>query len=372
MQANKNLARFKPDHALKPVAGAGTGDLNAFNLPACRSAVVVVSRFGEHLEDLGDVYKSCCLRRRTVPMHVAKSPHVGSGKSFLADLASVIATGERCPVIGKVTNREEMEKRLATAAMEGMSIVSLDNVNDVLSSELLAQLVERPTVLCRVLGVNKQIKVQNNFTVFANGNNLVTADDLVRRTIQCSLDANMEHPEQRQFKRNPVKTVLGNRGAYVVAILTMLRAYICAGMPDRPKTYMSFECYSDLIRGSLIWLGRADPLDTVFDLANADPVRENRLAVFSALRHYMLKNKYPSGYTTAEIINEARQDPKLQLPLLKIASDDGERLNPSKLGRWLTRSENQLANDLKLTRDTSFSSPRYRVVSVKSGPGFFS
>ena len=68
-----------------------------------------------------------------VPLHVVRSPHAGSGKSYLDDLASVIATGELCPVIGATQKEEELEKKLHTAAMSGQTIISLDNVNGALT-----------------------------------------------------------------------------------------------------------------------------------------------------------------------------------------------------------------------------------------------
>jgi hypothetical protein len=35
--------------------------------------------------------------------------------------------------------------------------------------------------------------------VFATGNNVAVADDMVRRTIRCALDANMETPRPAPF-----------------------------------------------------------------------------------------------------------------------------------------------------------------------------
>src|SRR5262249_34813719 len=165
--------------------------------------------------------------------------------------------------------------------------------------EFLCQLIERPLVLVRILGFSEQVKIANCFTVLANGNNIEIAEDLVRRTIQCSLDAGMEHPEQRQFHRDPVEMVLADRGLYIAAVLMVVRAYICAGKPNKPEPFMSFGAWSDLVRGSLMWLGRADPVKTVADLGQADPVRESRAAVFTALASYL-----PVGqdYTTADII----------------------------------------------------------------------
>jgi hypothetical protein len=63
---------------------------------------------------------------------------------------------------------------------------------------------------------------------------------MVRRTIRCRLDANMEDPERRTFRGNPLAAIQRNRGAYVAAGLIIARAYICAGKPERLKPLASY------------------------------------------------------------------------------------------------------------------------------------
>ena len=83
------------------------------------------------------------------PLHLTRSPAPGTGKSFLNDLASTIATGERCAVIAVAPNREETEKRLIGAALMGWPIIAIDNVNDELSGNFLSQVTERPLLQLR-------------------------------------------------------------------------------------------------------------------------------------------------------------------------------------------------------------------------------
>jgi putative DNA primase/helicase len=54
-----------------------------------------------------------------------------------------------------------------------------------------------------------------------------------------------------------------DRGRYVAAALTIVRAYIVAGKPDRLRPLPSYEPWSDLVRSSLVWLGRSDPVATM-------------------------------------------------------------------------------------------------------------
>jgi putative DNA primase/helicase len=124
-----------------------------------------------------------------VPMHLANAPQPGTGKSYLADLASEIATGERCAVVAFSPNPEETEKRLNGSALQGHPIIALDNASGTIEGDLLCQLTERPRLQLRPLGTSKMTRAANTFTVLGNGNNAVVAADMVRRTLECRLDA---------------------------------------------------------------------------------------------------------------------------------------------------------------------------------------
>jgi hypothetical protein len=280
----------------------------------------------------------------TVPLLVVQKPACGSGGSYLCDLAAALATGERCPVLAKAMNPEETEKRLVSAALNGQPIISIDNCNGELRSEFLCQAVERPLLQVRMLGVSKDVTVANSVSYFANGNNIQIAEDLVRRTLQCRLDANMERPETREFRRNPLADILADRGKFVAAVLTIARAYVVAGMPDRPPRFMSFDRWSDVVRGSLMWLGHADPCDTVADLAVADPVKSERAEVFRAIAAAMVD----PNYTVAEIIAAARTSIEAGNALRMVATGRDGEINPRRLGKWLAASQNTIAGGHKL------------------------
>ena len=72
---------------------------------------------------------------------------------------------------------------------------------------------------------------------------------------QISLDANEENPETRTFAR-PRGEVLADRGRYIAAILTIVRAYRVAGSPAncRPP---ELRLLVNNVRSALVWLGWA-------------------------------------------------------------------------------------------------------------------
>jgi putative DNA primase/helicase len=166
------------------------------------------------------------------PMHLVTAPLPGTGKSYLADVASMVSTGDGCAVKAASPNPEETEKRLVSSALEGRPIVALDNCRNVLEGDFLCQITERPLLSLRALGSSDLHRTPNTFTLFANGNNVQVADDMVRRTMRSALDADCESPETRTYRHNPIKMIRANRGEYVVACLTIARAYIIAGCPN--------------------------------------------------------------------------------------------------------------------------------------------
>ncbi len=106
-------------------------------------------------------------------------------------------------------------------------------------------------------------------TFFANGNNVVVVGDLCRRVIRSRLDAMMERPELRQFKAIPMEMILADRGKYIAACLTICRAYIAAGRPNKLPQLASFGEWSDTVRSALVWLGEADPVKSQ-DMSQAE------------------------------------------------------------------------------------------------------
>jgi putative DNA primase/helicase len=287
-----------------------------------------------------------------VPLHVVKAPAGGTGKSYLGDLAAAIATGEVCPVLSVAPRDEETEKRLHSAALSGQPFIAIDNCNGPLRSQFLCQAIERPLLQIRSLGGNELPRIGNNTTCFANGNNIEIAEDLVRRTVQSALDANMDEPETRIFQRSPLKAVLADRGRYVAAVLTIARAFISAGMPRRPAPFMSFDRWSDVVRGSLMWLGVEDPVKTVAKLVVADPVRERRGEIFAEISRALPRAVAP-GVKTSEIAAAVAASEPLRAALVAVAGARDGTIDLQRLGNWLRQSVNVRASGYKLLRNDS-------------------
>lgn len=302
----------------------------------------------------------------TAPLHVFGASTPGTGKSFLCDVASGVVTGRRCPVTTAGASEEEAEKRLGALLLDGTPMVSIDNVNGELAGDALCQMVERTLIQVRILGQSRMATVPVRTIVLATGNNITLRGDLVRRALACRLDAGVERPELRQFSSNPMARVLEDRGTYLGACLTILRAYKLAGMPDRPPRLASYEDWSDWVRGALLWLGEADPVETIERSREEDPVLADLREVIDAMAG---ATEAGCEYDAAGII-ALGQEPRhavLRAALLRVAAV-GTEVSAKRLGNWLTANKGRPVDGRRIVaRPRSKRATVYRVEMMAGG-----
>ena len=220
---------------------------------------------------------------RTAPMHTFDAPHPGSGKSLLADVVALVATGNTAKVMSFTRDPEEMRKRVLSVLLQGAAVVNLDNLEEPLQGAALCSALSQTSYSDRLLQYSRTISVSTCCTWMATGNNLQVIGDITRRCIPCRLDAQCEHPEEREFKRDLYDWIPRHRSQLVTAGLTILRAYLAAGKPKQPmKALGGFEDWSNTVRAALIWLGEADPNVGRAEFENADPDRLKLRALMTA------------------------------------------------------------------------------------------
>jgi hypothetical protein len=303
-----------------------------------------------------------------VPMHVADAPVAGTGKSYYFDIIAVIVTGQRMPVIPAGASEEELEKRLGAAMLASQQLITIDNVNGTLRGDALCQMIERPRPQVRVLGRSELVEVEaRGSTLFANGNNIIVAGDLCRRVIRTRLNAKMERPEQRVFTGNPVQTVLRDRGAYIAAALTIVRAYVAAGRPDKCKPLASFEEWSDTVRSALVWLGMKDPVDSMESVWVDDPDTA-ALGALLAVWASMFGTGYANRVALRVVIERANAHsvdvdptgarrptythPELRAAVLA-AVPSHHQLDAAHLGYWLRSRKDRIVKDMWFENEKS-------------------
>jgi putative DNA primase/helicase len=245
-------------------------------------------------------------------------------------------------VISQGRTEEELEKRLGAALLAGDTAITLDNCEQPLQSSFLCQALTQQKLNIRVLGASKNVETPVNATIFATGNNLTIVGDLTRRTLVCSLDAHCERPELRIFRGNLLETLRAQRGQLVAAALTVLRAWHVSGESVDVSPFGSFDSWSHRVREPLVWLGRADPCETVIKVREDDPKRAALLAVLIQWREAIGLNV---ARTVREIINIAVTHPDFLASYRSATVVSNDRL-----GRWLAQNEGKIAAGFSLVR----------------------
>ncbi|MEQ1771830.1 MAG: hypothetical protein ABL879_18555 [Devosia sp.] len=222
----------------------------------------------------------------TAPAHAVIAPTPGTGKTKLAEVAAVLATGRTPTSISYGKSQEEFEKRLFSVLLSGDAVVIVDNIEaEQVSSDEFCTVLTSESVKNRILGVSKMAEVPTSALFILNGNNISFAGDIVDRVVACNLDARMEDPKQRRFDFEPVSYALAHRGELVAAGLTILRAHVAAGFPGAEQlTPSRFPDWDRTVRAALVWMGEPDPQTTRDRIAVADPERDVRVALMSAWR----------------------------------------------------------------------------------------
>lgn len=265
------------------------------------------------------------------PLFVVHAPTAGTGKSYLCKLVAAILTGRACPVVAYAVDEHEFEKRLNSALLLGSPVVSLDNVNGTLKSLLLCQALSEDSIQLRPLGTSIAVETEPRAFFMANGNNIAVTEDMTRRTLLIMMDRNEERPELQVFKQRPFDKIIADRGRYIAACLIIVRAYILAGRPGRLPQLANYEAWSDNVRSALVWLGCADPCDSMNEIIEEDDARQMLRALQAA---------WPEARnircSCAELIRAADGNDELKEVLEGIAgAKDG--ISAKALGKFLGR-----------------------------------
>ncbi len=298
----------------------------------------------------------CRMALSSAPLHGFSAPTAGSGKSILADLASILRTGREAAPIAQGKTAEELEKRLGSMLLEGDGCVAIDNCETPLGGEFLCQAITQPSLKVRPLGKSMMIEVSTAALFTATGNNLTFIGDMGRRALLCQLDPGVERPELRKFAFDPVKVVKNSRGEFVAAALTILRAYHVAGRPFQVAPLGSFADWSNLVRSALLWLDCADPCDTMDKVRKADP----ELAQIKLMMTQWDRVNGQNGVTTGQLTALAAEmveagtgifAKKLKHPefrdALHAVAKDGQHINGRRLGNWLSKHQDRVVGGKK-------------------------
>ncbi|AEQ50982.1 hypothetical protein [Pelagibacterium halotolerans] len=301
------------------------------------------------------------------PMTAVRAGDYGAGKSYHGELISKLALGKRVKPVAFPSSDEEAEKRLGAAALSGDPIICIDNANDVVKGDFLAQIIERPSVAVRILGKSEMPEIENNFMICVNGVNTLYQGDLVRRTVLANLDPNMDQPETRKFEQEPLAMIEANREKYLGCALTIMKAYIKhvqeGGDRVELSEFNSFGQWSRMVREPLVWLGMGDPVASIKKVREEDPELLGIKQLFAA---WPEREDGDRSFLAADLISRANKEFTSAKPdaanengskaispvLLEIAGDGRGSINPKRLGHYLRKITGRTVGKQRLMSKT--------------------
>lgn len=191
-----------------------------------------------------------------------------AGKSLMASTCGAIVLG-RAPSSRQYTSDDdEMAKRIAAVAMNGLPIWMLDNVKTRIDGGMLElALTAHDTIAARILGHTEDREMPWRSTVYLTGNGATYSDDMSRRLLHIALlsrarveGAVTASSEAREFKHpDLVAHVLTNRPALLRDALIILREHCVAGRPSSKRALPSFEAWARVVADAVWWASGTDP-----------------------------------------------------------------------------------------------------------------
>ncbi|WP_226352806.1 hypothetical protein [Pseudonocardia sp. ICBG601] len=294
------------------------------------------------------------------------APSPGSGKSLLSDIMRTLHGGVfRADT---PTDSDEWRKSITTILDTTTApVVEFDNVSGTLKSPILAGLLTSPVWSDRRLGATETVTAKNDRTWVVTGNNMSLGGDLVRRTVQITIDPGVPHPEKRNdFTITDLKSwVAQHRGELIGALLTLIRAWVVAGRPLRRKAGAdSYRAWIETVDGILGHAG----IPGTFDGADSQRITvgddDEEWRDFLEAVHQQFGER---SWTVKELLTLVSEDHHIgntefdqanavrrPIPLDALPAELGERVVRGRLGvgviakslgRWLTNREGRWAGE---------------------------
>jgi hypothetical protein len=255
--------------------------------------------------------------RGCVPLILLDAPRAGTGKTLIAGVVAIGATGRSAEIMTAPAHDEaEWRKRLTSVLRENSNgVILIDNLPDVLRSAQLAAVLTAETWRDRVLGLSQTLVLPQRATWLATGNNIKLGGDLPRRCVRVRMDARMARPWERRGEqfRHPhlLAWVRAHRGEVLAALLTVARGWYVAGEPvpaDAP-TLGSFEDWARVMGGMLSYAGIEGFLSNLADLyVEADEETPEWETFLAALRSVFGERAVSVAEMASELDKEMKEE----------------------------------------------------------------
>ncbi len=290
------------------------------------------------------------------PITFIEASQMGSGKSLLVDIISMIAFGRIAARSSYSPDDEEMRKKITTIVRSGDRMILFDNIENgaLLKSSALDRAATAESWEDRILGTNISFRGPIYTVFYLSGNNLTIGGDLSRRIVHVRLEPQIERPELVTDWKIPsiLSYVKEHRSEILSSIFTALRAYHEAGRPDMGLSgWGSFDAWSALPRSATVYAGLADPGDSREGLAEMADTTRQAGASFVRELYVVMEGR---AMTSKEILDACGHTWGAKRATLKSALEEccnareGQPLTPKLVGNALKRLRGRIFGGLVL------------------------
>jgi hypothetical protein len=278
------------------------------------------------------------------PLFAIRASTPATGKSLLAEVICLLASGRTPALMTAPAGDEEARKRILAIGLAGCPALLVDNVVGSFGLPSIAAALTATEFSDSLLGESRIVTTPLTAVWLLTGNNPTFVSDLGRRVIPCDLDARVEHPEDRGGFAYPdlKRHVLEARVAFHTAALTLLRGFFVAGRPTLTRPRMgSYEAWDALIRQAIIWAELGDPSAGRARIRQEDD--EDRAALRVLLASWV--NKFgDDASTAAAAIKSAEGDESFRASLEGIVHGGKDRLDGRTLGSALKHCRGRIVD----------------------------
>lgn len=285
------------------------------------------------------------------PMFHVMAHQPGSGKSYLCQLITALATSTPGSPVAFPRSNDACDKLLLSQLMKAPAVIEFDNLTaDLRPFDKLCSALTSESLEGRQLGHSRTLVVPTRTLFLSSGNNVRPIEDMVRRCVSIHLDPGMEAPAARIYKRpNLLDEVRRDRIKFIGAALTIVRAWVLAGQPSTGcPSLASYSEWSNWCRQPLLWLGQPDPAASVFKGLKEDPSQ--------LLLGRILVGWYEKHGSAPRMIRDVVKaavhldDTDDFRDALAEAAGGNESINARKLGHWLARNEGRIVGPYRLRK----------------------
>ncbi len=299
------------------------------------------------------------------PAFHVRAPTMGSGKSYLNEVIVAFATPGQSHKVSYPTTSEEATKAMPALLRQSPAVIEFDDMNDDWKPHgIINRMLTSEAISERVLGASKILTLSTRTLVLGSGNNVGPVRDLTRRVLTIHLDARTANPALLKYIGKPAELVRKERARFISAALTIIMAWRRAGEQRSSVQHIANygDDWADHCRHPLIWLGEADPAQSLIDQVCSEPDSD-------ALGELLLQwhNRFGDKSVTLRCML-AMKDNDCEVGLREALEDlpmfGREGINKSKLGWYLRKNLNRIVNGLEFRKGDSTERKAWRVCRV--------